>query len=95
MSQVKDVIKDHPEFLANYYIICMNSVISKFGDEFFVYAISNGFAPDSIYSDVITTIDNQYIRLGHEKYQRTLEMVESLSLLKECDRLLNTSKMAA
>lgn len=83
---VKNIIKNFPEFLANYQIISTNLHTSKFGDAYQILAVTQY----NNYSDIICTPDNEYLRLGSERYKQTLEIIEQLSLLKECDRTLKS-----
>lgn len=86
---VKNVVKNFPEFLEDYRIVSVNSYISKFGDEYLILGVISKYRN---YTDVICSTDNVYLSLGGEDYQKTIETLERLSLLVECDRtLLSTS----
>lgn len=86
MNQVKDIITGYPEFLADYHIITSNLHTSKFGDVYQIIVVERY----NNYSDIICTPNNEYLRLGSTQYKQTLEIVEQLSLLKECDRTIKS-----
>lgn len=93
MSQVKDLVDDYPEFLANYRIICTNSYITTFGDEYLILGVRSSLG--RLFFDIICTTNHQYLALGDERYSRTLEKAERLSLVEDCGRLLSTMKVTA
>lgn len=87
---VKNVVKNCPEFLEDYRIVSVNSHITVFGDEYLILGVISSRYQN--YTDVICSTDNVYLSLGSEDYPKTIETVERLSLLVECDRtLLSTS----
>lgn len=88
MSQVKDLVDGYPEFLASYRIICTNSYITTFGDEYLILGVRSQLA--KLYTDIICTTDHKYLALGDEEYNRTLEIAERLSLVEDCDRLIKS-----
>lgn len=90
MQLVKNVIKNSPEFLEDYRIVSLNSHISKFGDEYLILGVISRYRN---YTDVICSTDNVYLSLGGEDYKKTIEIVERLSLLLECDRTLRTASV--
>lgn len=86
---VKNVVKNSPEFLEDYRVVSVNSHITIFGDEYLVFGVISRYRN---YTDIICDLDNNYLSLGGDDYQKTIETVERLSLLVECDRtLLSTS----
>ena len=87
MQLVKNVIKNSPEFLGDCRVVSVNSHISRFGDE---YLILGTFSQYGNYTDIICDLDNNYLSLGGEDYQKTVETVERLSLLVECDRTIQS-----
>lgn len=82
---VKNLVKNAPEFLEDYRVVSTNSHISKFGD---TYRVLGAISRYQNYTDIICDLDNNYLSLGGEDYQKTIETVERLSLLVECDRTL-------
>lgn len=84
---VKNVIKNSPEFLEDYRLVSVNSHITVFGDEYLIFGAVSRYRN---YTDVICSIDNVYLSLGGENYQKTIETVERLSLLVECDRTIQS-----
>lgn len=88
MSQVKDIVTGYPEFLSNYRVICVNSYITRYGDEYLILGLRSLLA--KLYTDIICTTDHNYLVLGDEKYSRTLEIAERLSLVEDCHRLIKS-----
>lgn len=86
--KVKNIVKNHPEFLADYRVVNSNTHISKYGHEYLILGVRS---PYGIFTDIICTLKSEYLSLGNETdYSKTLEIVERLSLLADCDRLLNS-----
>jgi len=83
---VKNVVKNSPEFLGDYRVVSVNSHITVFGDEYLVLGVISQYQN---YTDIICDLDNNYLSLGGEDYQKTVETVERLSLLVECDRTIS------
>lgn len=92
MSQVKDLLTNYPEFLADYRIICINSYITRYGDEYLILGVRSSLG--RLFFDIICTTNHQYLALGDERYSITLEKAEKLSLVEDCNRLLSTMKVA-
>lgn len=87
---VKQVVKSFPEFLGDYQIVSTHLHISKFGDKYRVLGVMSQYGN---YSDLICSLDNNYLSLGggENEYQKTVEVMERLSLLVECDRTLQAT----
>lgn len=93
MSQVKNLVTNYPEFLSSYRVICVNSHITRYGDEYLILGLRSSLS--SLYTDIICTVDYQYLAMGSEKYAQTIETSERLSLVEDCDRLLESIKVTA
>jgi hypothetical protein len=86
--KVKFIVKNHPEFLSNYRVVNSNTYISSYGDEYLILGVRSRYG---IFTEIICTLKGEYLSLGHESdYSKTLETVERLSLLADCERLLNS-----
>ena len=93
MSQVKNLVINYPKFLADYKIVCTNSYITKYGDEYLILGIRSHLS--DIYIDIICSTDYIWKSIGSERYARTLEIAERISLIEDCDRLLESIKICA
>lgn len=89
MNQVKDLIKNFPEFLKDYKVIRAYEYVSKFGDTYTILEVKSQYQN---YTDIICDLENNYLSLGGGKseYHKTIETVERLSLLLDCDRTLKS-----
>jgi hypothetical protein len=86
--RVKFIVKNHPEFLSNYRVVNSNTYISSYGDEYLILGVRSQYG---IFTEIICTLKGEYLSLGHETdYSKTLETVERISLLADCERLLNS-----
>lgn len=92
MSQVKDLVTNYPEFLSSYRVICINSYITEYGDEYLILGLRSSIS--SLYTDIICSTENKYLAIGSEKYSETIETAERLSLVEDCDRLIKSMKVA-
>jgi len=86
--RVKFIVKNHPEFLSNYRVVNSNTYISSFGYEYLILGVRS---PYGLFTEVICSLKGEYLSLGHESdYSKTLETVERLSLLADCEMLINS-----
>jgi len=86
--KVKFIVKNHPEFLEDYRVINFNTYISSYGDEYLILGVRSQYG---IFTEIICSLKGEYLGLGSEdNYLKTLETVERLSLVKDCERLLNS-----
>lgn len=87
---VKQQVKNFPEFLEDYRVISANPHISKYGDRYVVLGVVSQY---NNYTDLICSVGGYYLSLGggQDEYHKTVEIMERLSLLLECDRTLKTT----